>query len=775
LKAWAFVAIAALAAGSAAADNHEVAYGPAPAWIAAPPAPTTAAAPGGAAVGVVFSDRQDRVFADAQEAYTAYRVKILAPDGLALGNITAAWNPSTDRLTVHELHIIRDGKVIDVLAGARFRVIEREDNLAYAMLDGNLTATLQTPGLEVGDELEFAATVRHSDKTFLGKAHGLMLLPATGSPGAYRLRLVWPDGAGVRWQATPDVGKLAIQAGAGQREIDYQLRDPASPVIADGAPGRANLRRLVEYSEFASWPDLATRLAPLFDKAAVLAPDSPVRLEAARIAASTTDPAARAEAALRLVEDRIRYVFVGLDGGDYLPAGADATWSRRFGDCKAKAVLLATLLRQLGVAGEIVLVNSKGGDGTNERLPSPGLFDHVVVRATIGAKTYWLDATRLGDRRLAALPAPVFRWDLPLRAGADLEATPAPPPVLPLHSSVVDIDATAGFDRPAKVRMEQVFRDDQASVLERILANLTPADAQEAMRRFWRGSDSDVQPDRMGWRYDFTQNALVLTLGGEMRLQWRGDDKSGRSLEVVGAGFTPPNEMRRPPDQDQTAPWATDFPLFSRWTTIVHLPRDIGHWRWDFSDAPVHVRLGGVTYWREAALHDGVLLSTMSKRATVSEITPAEAALLDQLLPKFDNAVSTVFEATAADEPQDHRARGPYTTDYAALRRMQAAAALKAGRPAEALAVIDATIAREPEDAANFKMRAEALATLGEREEALGALDEAWRIDPLDPALAGARAEAARHIGRSEVGGAPYDPWQPAAATDTAAPRPPAR
>ncbi len=81
-----------------------------------------------------------------------------------------------------------------------------------------------------------------------------------------------------------------------------------------------------------------------------------------------------------------------------MPARADETWQRRFGDCKGKTVLLLALLKELGIQAEPALVSLGGGDGLDERLPSLGAFNHVIVRATIGGKVYWLDGTRTGDR-----------------------------------------------------------------------------------------------------------------------------------------------------------------------------------------------------------------------------------------------------------------------------------------------------------------------------------------------------------------------------------------
>jgi transglutaminase-like putative cysteine protease len=102
--------------------------------------------------------------------------------------------------------------------------------------------------------------------------------------------------------------------------------------------------------------------------------------------------------ALRLVQDQIRYVFLGMNLGGYTPASAETTWARRFGDCKGKTALLVALLRELGIDAEPALVSTTAGDGLDQRLPTLQLFDHVIVRARIDKTIYWLDGARQGDR-----------------------------------------------------------------------------------------------------------------------------------------------------------------------------------------------------------------------------------------------------------------------------------------------------------------------------------------------------------------------------------------
>ncbi len=739
MRVWILALAALTGAANAQAASSVVQYGPAPAWVGPPPAETSATPQPGAPLRVIYSDWQTRVSATGSETYTAYRLKILTPAALAAGNISAVWSPSTDDIVVHRLRIIRAGQVIEVIPTTKFRVIERENNLDYAMLDGDLTAVLQTPGLQVGDELDFAATIHRRDPTLGERSHGFMQLPMAESPGAYRARLIWPKDDALTWRATPDLGTPTLEERGAEHVMTFELRDPKSVVIAEDAPVRVNLRRQVQFSEFSSWGQISNRVWTLFDKAATLAPNSPVRAEIARIAASTPDPTARTEAALKLVQDRIRYVYVGLNDGNYRPAGADETWDRRFGDCKAKTALLLALLRGLGVEAEAVLVSSKGGDGTDRRLPTPEVFDHVLVRATIGSSRYWLDGTRLGDLRLKDLAPPPSHWGLPIAAGAvQLEEVKPVPPVHPQLSVVLNVDASAGFDMPAKVQVEEAVRGDTALAFRAKLTSLSRDDADRALKAFWRAEHRWVEPDTVAWRYDEAQTMAVLTMTGEGKPDWEGDDKEGRSLSLYSAGFTPPNEHRRPKEQDQTAPWLTDFPHYKRWTTIVKLPPETARWRWANGAKPVHENLGGVSYWREVSFQDGVVRTTMSRRTYVPEITAAEAQAINARIPTFDNKMSRVFQETpttqAPPSPADlARAEATAGKDPQKLAQL-GSYFLGVQRNADAGRLFGKALAADPKLSMAIAGKAESLQRQADAAGALRLVETAARTSP-DPHL----------------------------------------
>lgn len=650
--------------GQQAFAAREVAYATSPSWIDVAPAPTLSATAAEATYRVVYYDTQVRISAQGVETYTAYRIKLLKPEALALGSVVAIWQPDAGGVTVHQLRLIRDGKLIDVLKQAKFTVLQRENNLELAMLDGRLTATLQVPGVQVGDELEFAATLLQKDVTLGDHAFGVGALPSDGAPGAFRISVQWPKDLDLRWVVSKDFLVPKVLEVDGQKRLQLEQRDAPSAVFTDGAPGRFNVRRLLEYSDFKDWQEISKRLSSLYERAAKVSASSSLQTQIKAIKSGSNDPMVRAEAALRLVEEQVRYVYSGMDGGNFTPSTAEETWQRRFGDCKAKTVLLMALLRELGVQAEPMLVNLAGGDGLNERLPSPALFNHVLVRAVLGGKTYYLDGTRLGDLQLDRLPQTTFRWGLPLRAeGASLEAMPLRTPDEPDTIMVVEMDVTAGIDADTKVHMRQVMRGDGAIKVKSVLAAASAGDVDKFLRQYWQKSSDWVVIDSVGWRQSDVSNAVELSVSGSQVLDWSGDDTSGYRYTIPGAGFSPPSRLRRDKTQDQSAPWAVNYPDYRCWVTTVRLPDAGQQWQWTYHANPENRVMGGVHYWRAAALTGNVMRTVMSKRALVPEITAAEASQLNRDIAGFNNNMSHVDQTKKTGQALTRNLPAPFAVE----------------------------------------------------------------------------------------------------------------
>ena len=594
----------------------------------------------------VYSDVQVTTDGAGTEAYQAFRVRLLRPEALALGNINVAWMPDAGSATVHHLRIIRNGEVIDVLKDTKFAVFQSPNGIEYSILSGQRLANVQVPGLRVGDEIEFAYTIRSREIALPDNSYGLTQIAAMPASGSFRVRLTWPPGKEPAWRVSSDISR---QLRKESNTFEVQLDDPAPLQVSADAPPRYAFKRTLEFSDFKNWQNLSAALAPLFSAAARLPIDSRVKELAAQIKSTNRDPMSRARVALQLVQDEVRYVYVGMNGGNLMPAAADNTWQRRYGDCKAKTVLLMALLSEMEIPARPVAVNSNGGDGINEHLPNPQFFDHVLVQAQVAGQWYWLDGTRTGDVRLRTSPPEFYRWALPLTAeGTDITAVPFVPLNAPETLEVIEIDARAGYDKPARVDLQKIVRGDGGIALRAGLASLPAAQAESQLKQMFREGFDDVESVR--WKFDADSAAVILNVIASKKLDWDSADGERRwANSIIGAGFYPPPQRRRAADQEADAPWRNDPHEFSCYVTTIQLPKAEAGWIWSHNAKAMDEVIGGVAFWRMADLTGDTMRTVMAKRTVRDEISAQDAEAANRQIPGFNNAKSRVYQVEAPE------------------------------------------------------------------------------------------------------------------------------
>ena len=630
------VAACMLWASPSVAANDKVLRGPVPAWVKPSdlmPVPADAS-------GLMFVRRQDTLVhldGQGQAQYVGFRVKILHPNALELGNISAQWNPAAGQPTVHAITIHRDGQAINVLDRASFEILRREDQLEQSMLNGHLTAVLRVDDLRVGDELEVAITTRANDPILGLKDAGLIMLGGDPSPGRFGMGVSWDAGHEPTIKPTADIAKLGKRSADG---IVFRFDNPAIQSPPKDAPPRYSWQRVVEYSDFADWPAISRQFSPLFAASATLAPNSPLKAEAQRIAAAHATPLARAAAALKLVQQEVRYIYVGLDGGNLKPASADETWKRRYGDCKGKTVVLLALLKELGIEAEPLLASNAGiDDGLDERLPSPQMFDHVLVRARIAGASYWMDGTLPIGAEPRTVPVMPYRWVLPLRTqGTSIERLPWTMAARPDEISLYEIDARAGFDQPAKVTNTSIPRGIKALQQQAQMSAFTPAQLLAAFRQEMGGSWTSI--DDVRWRYDAKADASILTISGKRTIDWDSEGSS-KQLSLPGGGFFPPDRKGRSAEQDQAIPFYTS-PSYDCSVTTVRLPASTKAAQWSHNSSFV-TRLFGKTYYRAFEKRDATIRMVRGVRVERPEIDATSARQDNAKIAAFDNSQAVIY------------------------------------------------------------------------------------------------------------------------------------
>ena len=504
------------------------------------------------------------------ESFFETKALIQTAQGLqGIGTLQVPWKPDTDVLTIHKVQIIRGDQVIDALAnGQKFTLLRRENNLEYSALDGILTAVFQPTDLRVGDIIDLAFSIKRTDPILAGVpdqvAGGWIQAPLA----RVHLRARWPRSSVVRWRVTDDLHGLKEHTDGDFTEVAYTADNIEPPVQATGAPLRFLVTHAVEFSGFKSWADVSKRLAPLFTKAETLAADSTLKAEVVRIRSVAHTPIELATAALRLVEDDVRYVYLGMNEGSIVPAQADLTWTRRFGDCKAKTVLLIALLREFGIDAEPVAVSTRLGDGLDARLPMIGLFDHVIVRAQIGGRVYWIDGTRSADRSTATAEnsqlslgtaAPEHRQRLDTHR---CRATHSPN-----SDTHIRIDASAGIDVPAPMHVETVLSGDEAITTKLQLASLAGETRERALRQYWSKVYDFVDIKSVAANFDDGSETETLTMDGSARMEWK-----DQWYETDGLGVGYEARFTRDAGANMQAPYTVPFPIYGRTSETILLP-----------------------------------------------------------------------------------------------------------------------------------------------------------------------------------------------------------
>jgi transglutaminase-like putative cysteine protease len=341
----------------------------------------------------LLSDHQIHWEGELKQSWNRVVAEVTDRAGLEeLATIQIDFDPASDTVSLTRLMIHRGDLVIDLKDKVSPQVYRRETRLEEGIIDGTLTAVVQVPDLRVGDVLEQATLLESRPVIGAGERSGSSWLEWSTPVVLSRTSVIWPKDAPLEVGPLPDrVTYTATDLGDGTLRHDWQRKNHIPPIEEEGVPYEVIDDALLRFSDTRDWTPLTAALLPHYAKDYPLPPDWEAKVD--QIAADHATPDARAFAALRLVQDEIRYVSLSVGAGGYFARPPAEVIAAGFGDCKDKSLLLRVILTRLGIAAEVALTDLDAGYGLPEELPMLGVFDHMILRATLGGRTVWMDAT----------------------------------------------------------------------------------------------------------------------------------------------------------------------------------------------------------------------------------------------------------------------------------------------------------------------------------------------------------------------------------------------
>ncbi|HZH14716.1 MAG TPA: DUF3857 domain-containing protein [Archangium sp.] len=377
---------------------------------------------------VLLSEEQVRVSPEMTERFVRRVRRVVSSRGVETGSkLEVKFSNTHERLRLHGVWRTRDGVRTQLLRAEDVKVIQQEERLDMGIYSDERTALAFLQDVRAGDLLDESWTEEEAHPLFRGHHLDAISLADEAPVAHFVHRLLVPADLKLHFKthgaaaAAPTVREVG-----GQREYRWERKDMPTFTGEDGVPDDLEVWPHVQVSSFQSWEEVATWGLALHEGQ----PGSPELTALAESWRSLPTEEARFLAAVRFVQDEVRYLGIELGPNTHQPHAPGQVLAQRFGDCKDKALLLATLLRPLGIPAHVALVHSRLRGGVASKLPSPYAFNHAIVRAQVAGRTEWVDATMTHRRgRLGARSPLPYAQALVLAPGTTtLESIPQPLP-----------------------------------------------------------------------------------------------------------------------------------------------------------------------------------------------------------------------------------------------------------------------------------------------------------------------------------------------------------
>jgi transglutaminase-like putative cysteine protease len=498
--------------------------------------------------------------------YRRYAWTALSTAGVQnASEIQVRFDPTFERLVIHHVRLLRDGRDVFSFRPSDVRVIQQERSLDEQIYSGELTAVVFLRDLRPGDTLDYAYSIEGANPILTGGFDAE--LPLAYEAPVRLVRHVVQVPAGTRLSIAPRRTALVplTTTSGGWQTLTWTARDVPASIADEDEPGWFDPDPRIEIGTFATWAEVADWARALFEQQATASPELAALVDRCR--AVPGGPRAAAAEAVRFVQDEVRYLGIEMGPSSHRPHPPGQVLRQRFGDCKDKSLLLVALLRALGVEAAPALVDTVRGRGLDDAHPSPFAFDHVVVRAVIDGREVWIDATDsdLGGA-LEDRDPPAFERALVLRPGTrDLTRIPVPDRREP--AVVVSEAFTLGRGgSSARLDVVSTFRRGEADAMRADLASTSPQDLAKQYLEDYARDEAEIKalaPPAV--RDDRARNILVVTESYELPTFWKNGKRELRGWEV---------EHHVPPRVAATraTPLSVPHPVHVRHEIVVRAP-----------------------------------------------------------------------------------------------------------------------------------------------------------------------------------------------------------
>lgn len=439
----------------------------------------------------ILKERQ--INAEINETFHHEVRQMLTPSGAQNGShLSVDYDPTYQALTFHWVRVWRGTNFLNRLTPEKITVNQRGLDTDEFLFSTEKTATLLLDDVRVGDMVDYAYTIEGVNPA-LADGFSARITMQSGLPIDHLYaRLLWPTnrllyvqnhGTSVKYTAFRKAGGL-IEFKWDRKNIPAWRDEPPLPAWYDPFPW-------VQLSEFAKWATVNQWALRMYTNTGPLSAELLRQINDWKRLPGAEQ---RVLAALRFVQDNIRYLGMEDGASGYKAESPSAVFAQRFGDCKGKSFLFVTILRAMGVEAYPALVNTRLLKTVAEQHPSATAFDHVITQVNLDGRVYWLDATANYQRGpLAVRSWPNYGYALVVRPGTT-GLTPVPPSTYATKTTVTDYLTLRDLNQPSLLKIVTVAEGRDAEWLREKLATTSRDEIARDHLNYYSHFYHDIAP-----------------------------------------------------------------------------------------------------------------------------------------------------------------------------------------------------------------------------------------------------------------------------------------
>ncbi len=504
-----------------------------------------------------------------QSAYCRKEMKVLTEAGIQNSSeISVNFDPAYQQLTFHTISIQRENSTINQLKTSNIKTIQQEKELDRFIYDGSLTAVLFLEDVRKGDIIKFSYTLKGANPVFKNKfTYAFDVGYSVPIVNLYYKLLVPNERViTIKNSGTPIVP--VINKTPEETVYEWKTNNIKPLHVQDNIPSWYDPFAMVMISEYQNWKEVNDWAMELFPEIPVASDGLQKKIATLRTANSS--PAQQVAAALRFVQDDIRYMGIEMGESSHKPSHPDKVFAQRFGDCKDKSYLLCTILHALGIEASPVFINTTYKKTITGWLPSPKIFDHVTVRVKLGGKYYWFDPTlslQRGD--IDHISYPDYQYGLVVeKETKDLSPIKVKEPGLVKIKEVFDIIDMSG---KASFTVYTDYSGSFADDMRNSFSNSSRYEMQKTFREFYAAFYEEITADSLALSDD--DNTGILTTKEYYTIDnlWKlkeGTRKAFFQPYVIDGLIKKPKEIKR------TMPFHLAFPARYKESIEINLPEE---------------------------------------------------------------------------------------------------------------------------------------------------------------------------------------------------------